>query len=243
MGFGGESRGGIGHSIYDTFNYYTQFVDSTFQYGIALAQVGGRTMLRLANADILPIELDLFVERMKSNIDGIIEFAETLRTETEKENKLIEEEIYKIATDPQANVKLPAKKKPVPLFDFSPLQNVILKMKTCLEKYQKAKGDFIKSEQPLSDKQKNELDQIYYKAERTLVRKEGLPGREWYKHYLYAPGSYTGYGAKTLPTIREALEFGKWEDVGKEIPLVANVLEKYADQIGKAAELYEKAAK
>ena len=74
-----------------------------------------------------------------------------------------------------------------------------------------------------------------------LIREEGLPGRTWYKHYIYAPGSYTGYGAKTLPTIREALEFRNWDEVNIQIPLVVNVLERYSNQINKAENVYGKA--
>ena len=58
----------------------------------------------------------------------------------------------------------------------------------------------------LTDKQARKLNETLMQIERALTLPAGLPGRPWYIHELYAPGFYTGYGVKTLPAVREAIE-------------------------------------
>ena len=70
---------------------------------------------------------------------------------------------------------------------------------------------------------------------RALTREEGLPRRPWFRHHIYAPGFYTGYGVKTLPGVREAVEERYWEEAAEQIDLLADVLESVADQIDAAA--------
>jgi N-acetylated-alpha-linked acidic dipeptidase len=62
-----------------------------------------------------------------------------------------------------------------------------------------------------------------------------LPRRPWFKHQIYAPGFYTGYGVKTLPGIREAIEQHRWEEASEQIGVVAGTLEKTAAQVDRAA--------
>ena len=66
---------------------------------------------------------------------------------------------------------------------------------------------------------------------------QGLPGRDWYKHQLYAPGLYTGYGAKTLPGVREASEAGRFEEAGAQAKMVAKALKNFAAQVEEADKL------
>jgi N-acetylated-alpha-linked acidic dipeptidase len=68
---------------------------------------------------------------------------------------------------------------------------------------------------------------------------EGLKNRQWYKHLLYAPGFYTGYGVKTMPGVREAIEQGKWSDVNGEIDRVAGALRREATLLNDAAAMLE----
>ena len=88
--------------------------------------------------------------------------------------------------------------------------------------------------------QQKELGKILYQTERTLTRKKGLPRRPWFKHHIYAPGFYTGYGVKTLPGVREAIEQRNWQEAEEQIPIVANVLTNFAEQINAATELVKK---
>jgi N-acetylated-alpha-linked acidic dipeptidase len=69
-----------------------------------------------------------------------------------------------------------------------------------------------------------------------------LPGRPWYKNALYAPGIFTGYGVKTVPGVREAIEQKNWQQATEQIAIVAGVLQKEADAINTAASALESAA-
>jgi N-acetylated-alpha-linked acidic dipeptidase len=71
-------------------------------------------------------------------------------------------------------------------------------------------------------------------AERGITDAAGLPGRPWFKNVIYAPGLYTGYGVKTIPGVREAIEQKRWEEAGREIRHVADILSREAALIDDA---------
>ena len=78
------------------------------------------------------------------------------------------------------------------------------------------------------------MNEILFKAERSLINEKGLPRRSWYKHQIYAPGYYTGYGVKTLPGIREAIEQRNWKEAQENIEIVSKTIENYTQQVQKA---------
>ena len=78
------------------------------------------------------------------------------------------------------------------------------------------------------------VNQLLYQTERALILDKGLPGRDWYKHQIYAPGLYTGYGAKTLPGVREAIEGARWDEANREVRDVAEVLQRFNEHIAQA---------
>jgi len=240
IGFGGESSGGVGHSIYDTFEYFTRFVDPKFEYGIALAKTGGRIMLRMANIDVLPFNFDRFSELIKNYVNKIIDLDKKNRNKVKKENFLIKNNYYKLASDPTKKIIMPEKKSDIPQFDFTPLQTSFEKIEQSTKLYKQALETYQNSGKKLSEKHKAEINKILYKTERKLIREEGLPRRPWYRHFIDAPGFYSGYGAKTIPGVREALEDGKWDDVQNQINKAAEVIERFAKHVDKATEIYEK---
>ena len=71
--------------------------------------------------------------------------------------------------------------------------------------------------------------------ERALTLNEGLPNRPWFKHQIYAPGFYTGYGVKTLPAVRESIEQKDWKLAEESIAKVGKVLENTGEAIQSAA--------
>jgi N-acetylated-alpha-linked acidic dipeptidase len=75
------------------------------------------------------------------------------------------------------------------------------------------------------------LNQTIFRTERALTRASGLPGRPWYRHQLYAPGMYTGYGAKTLPGVREAVEAGRWQEADAQAQVLAETLKSFNAQV------------
>ena len=229
IGFGGEDGGGSYHSIYDSFDHYTKYGDPGFAYGIALAKVCGHATLRLANADTLPFEFSNFAETVSQYASEVTRLADTTRDETRQMNQLISSGMLKAVQDPTETFNVPTEKPAVPFINFAPLQNSLARLSESVRKYQSAsKGS------PASS---SALDEMLYKTERALTRSHGLPRRDWFRHQIYAPGFYTGYGVKTLPGIREAIEQRDWKEAEEQILVVAKVLNELATEVDKAAAL------
>jgi N-acetylated-alpha-linked acidic dipeptidase len=236
IGYGGEGYYGQYHSIYDTFDHYTRFMDPTFVYGVTLAKTGGRLVLRLADADVLPLEFSRFSTTVGRYVGEVEKLADDMRAETEEENRRIEDGTYKAVDDPQETWVVPAAKDPVPFLSFAPLRNAAAALDKSTAAYQKAweaKGAALSPE----DQQK--LDALLLTAERALTRTEGLPRRSWFVHQIYAPGFYTGYGVKTLPAVREAIEQRNWKEAEEQVGLVAKTIEGFAREIDKATGVVE----
>jgi N-acetylated-alpha-linked acidic dipeptidase len=203
LGFGGEDEYGQYHSIYDSFDHYVRFMDPDFTYGVTLAKVAGRATLRLANADTLPFDFTALAETVGRYVDEVEKLAESQRKDAEERNRRLDEGTYAAVDDVRETWVAPPRLEPGPYFNFAPLKNAHAALAAAAKAYDEAlanQGGAGGGEA---------LDRILLAAERTLTRPEGLPGRPWFKHHLYAPGQYTGYGVKTLPRVREPLEIGR----------------------------------
>jgi N-acetylated-alpha-linked acidic dipeptidase len=238
LGFGGEGQGGEYHSIYDSYDHFVKFTDPGFQYEVALAKTSGRVMMRMANADVLPFDVNSFYETVADYVTELKALLDNTRTETEQENKMIRDKLFDLAKDPTKNFQSPKVEDAVPYLDFSNLENTMVQLKNTAEEFQIQYSSAI---QLPVDKQ-NELNEILYKVERSLINEKGLPGRPWYKHQIYAPGCYTGYGVKTLPGIREAIEQRKWIEAQENIEIVSKTLETYTQQVQQAMNIISKKA-
>lgn len=227
LGFGGEGSGGEYHSIYDSYDMFTRFKDPGYQYGITLSKTAGRTMLRLANAEILPVDFTSFQKTVAEYTTELKTLLDNMRAETDAENKMISDKLFDLAKDPKKTYAAPKPKETVPFLNFSSLENALVQLKTSADEYQKL---YSKGTQLSAEKQK-ELNTILFKAERSLLQEKGLPRRSWYKHQVYAPGFYTGYGVKTLPGIREAIEQRYWNEAQENIEIVAKTFGEYTVQI------------
>lgn len=232
LGFGGEDGGGSYHSIYDSYDHFTRFGDPNFNYGFALSKVCGHTVLRLANADVLPFEFTNFADTVGVYVNEVIKLTDSMRDETKRMNDLINSEMWQAAQDPTENLVAPKVQSAVPNLDFTPLQKALAKLKESAAKYQSATKD-----KKLSPATQKSLDEILMKTERFLTNQNGLPKRDWFKHQIYAPGFYTGYGVKTLPAIRESIEQRDWIEAAKQIRLVSETIENFAEEIDKATRL------
>jgi len=233
IGFGGEDGGGSYHSIYDSFDHYTRFGDPNFAYGIALSKVCGHAVLRLAGAETLPFEFTNFADTVGQYSEEVTRLADSMREDTKTTNQLIASGMLQIAQDPTQTYVMPKPKDDVPVLDFAPLKKAVAKLRDSAKDYQKATGD-----KKLTPAQQRSLDQILYKSERVLTRNEGLPRRDWFKHQIYAPGFYTGYGVKTLPGIREAIEQRNWKEAAEQILIASKTIENFAAEIDRAAKMY-----
>jgi N-acetylated-alpha-linked acidic dipeptidase len=125
-----------------------------------------------------------------------------------------------------------------PHFDFAPLQNASDSLTAAAGAYSRAfDSAMAPGAAPLPADRIVALNRAIAAFERSLTSETGLPNRSWYRHFVYAPGAYTGYGVKTLPAVREALEERRWDDVNKAADSTGAVIEKAAEQVRTAAKL------
>jgi N-acetylated-alpha-linked acidic dipeptidase len=223
LGFGGEGPGGEYHSIYDSYDLYKRFKDPNFLYGVALAQTAGHAVLRMADADILPFDFRSLYKSINGYLAELVTLTDNMRDNTAIENKLLNQSNYLLAADPAKTFISPKPKPEVPYIDFSPLQNAL----TALSKSTDSLAVIVKKAESMAGDHDG-LNKALYHAEQQLLLQGGLPRRNWYKHAVYAPGFYTGYGVKTMPGIREAIEQRNWPEAQQQIRLSAEALEKLA---------------
>jgi len=231
VGYGGESGGGSYHSVYDSFDHFTRFGDPGFVYGAMQAKTTARMTTRLADADVLPFDFATMVETIGRYAGEVKKLADDMREETERTNKLIRDGRLVAAADPTKTYVAPAPKDPVPHLEFAPLDNAMEKLEASAKRWSKAKASFT----GLDPAKQAELDRKMMAVGRSLIRDEGLPGRPWFRHQIYAPGFYTGYGVKTLPGVREAIEQRDWKAANGQIAILAGVLDRFAKAIDDAA--------
>ncbi|MGB7461513.1 MAG: transferrin receptor-like dimerization domain-containing protein [Candidatus Acidiferrum sp.] len=236
IGFGGEDGGGIYHSIYDDFYWYTHFSDKDFVYGRALAQAGSTSVVRMADADLLPFQFSDFADDVKMYVREVEKFADKQREEIQETNQKLAEGMYEATADPRYSWVTPKKEEVPPHLNFAPLDNAVESLERSSAEYQKAL-DRVSANggAALASASVKDVNEMLIQCEHKLTTPEGLPGRFWYKHELYAPGVYTGYAAKAIPAVREGLEQKKWKEAEESAARVAKVLENEAQHISAAA--------
>ncbi|MGH7603753.1 MAG: transferrin receptor-like dimerization domain-containing protein [Gemmatimonadaceae bacterium] len=232
LGYGGEDNGGIYHSVYDDFYWYTHFSDTSFVYGRALAQAAGIAVLRLANADLLPFAFTNLAETVQGYVKDLQSLRDKRAEEISDRNKDIDEGLYKFTSDPRNPVTAPQRQQPAPQLNFAPLLNALDSLNHAASRYDRAYNTALTQGRAAAAKSVNER---LIQAERALTSTEGLKNRPWYVHMLYAPGFYTGYGVKTIPGVREAIEQGQWQDADREIVRAAAALDREATFISGVA--------
>lgn len=230
LGYGGEDGGGIYHSIYDDFYWYTHFSDTDFRYGRALAQTIGLAVMRMADADLLPYDFADFTDTVGIYIDELEKLWKSKSDEIKERNKELEEGVYVAIADPKKTLVPPKAEEEPPFLNFAPLHNGLEKLRRGSEHYDKAVHEATLGTKPL-DAVNRKLTQ----AERALTLPDGLPGRPWFQHQIYAPGLYTGYGVKTIPGVREAIEQKNWKQADEQIVRAGQVLENEAGLIDEVA--------
>ena len=235
IGFGGEDASdGSYHSIYDSFDHYIQFDDPDLHYALALSQLGGRITMRLANAELLPVRLPGFLRALDGYVADLMKMTERMRAETEDRNRSLADRSFELAADPRVPFVAPIPRTPVPHLNFAPLENALERLHRSAEALERQR-ESVPLPLPLAIRQA--LDQMFMQCDRALLRPEGLPRRPWYRHQIYAPGFYTGYGVKTIPGVREAIEERRWDEARTEIQTVAETLETMASEIDRATAL------
>jgi N-acetylated-alpha-linked acidic dipeptidase len=239
LGFDGEgSSNGIYHSIYDDFYWYTHYSDTNFAYGRALAQVIGTTVLRLADADVIPFEFIGLADTVGKYTEDLQGLLRHKQEEIEERNRQFEEGVFELTSDPRHPTARPAAEAVPPQLNFAPLQNAVKALAAGAKAYQqavaKAQPTF---GNPTLASAARELNQLLLHAERRLTDPDGLPRRPWFKHLLYAPGVYSGYDAKTMPGVREGIELRRYAEAEKEIARLAKVLDALTAQLDSASKI------
>ncbi len=237
LGFGGEDGGGIYHSIYDDFYWFTHFSDSDFRYGRALAQTAGTAVMRMAGADLLPYEFTNLADTARKYVGEIQKLLKDKQEEIRERNRQIEEGVFAATADPREKSAPPAAEPVPPFLGFAPLENGVEALARSAERYEKALAKAALGRASLQAANHKLIE-----SERRLTDPGGLPGRPWFKHQIYAPGMYTGYGVKTIPAVREAIEQKRWTEAEAEIARVGRVLAAEAALIDGAAAELEKGA-
>ena len=238
IGYGGEGDYGQYHSIYDSFDHYTRFMDPDFSYGLALARTGGRLALRLAQADSLPFDFGPLATAIEGYLDEVRVLADRMREETDQRNKDLEAGTFTAYFTPYETRVAPPRQEPVPRLNLAPLENAVDRVKKAVTAFEQARTS--RADRPLTAERARELDSVLRGCERALSSQEGLPGRPWYRHQIYAPGRYTGYGVKTLPGVREAIELRNWREAEEQAVVVGHTLEGFAAEVDRATEILRK---
>ncbi len=232
IGFGGEGGGGVYHSVYDTYDHYKRFNDPKLDYGVALAKTAGRATLRLVNADVLPFDFKGFHRTLSTYMTEVTALLDNMRESTEVENQMVKESRYVLAADPTKKYVAPAANEPVPFLNFASLQNALTALEKSATKYAE-----LYAANPKPNTNLAQLNKLLYQAEQKLLSANGLPRRSWFKHTIYAPGYYTGYGVKTLPGVREAIEQRSWKEAQEQIEIAAQALNAYTAQVDAASKI------
>jgi N-acetylated-alpha-linked acidic dipeptidase len=229
VGFGGEDSTGQYHSIYDDFYLYTHFSDTKFVYEKALAQTVGTMVIRLADADVIPYQFTDLADTLHTYVGEVKKLAETERAQIKETNAELADGTYKAIADPKKTLVPPASEPVPPYFNFAPLDQAS-------DDLTAAAADFEKAFTAHAAEGKPAVNPKLIKAEQALLDPAGLPKRPWYENMMYAPGLYTGYGVKTLPAVREAIEQKQWSDVETEIARTAAAIEREAALLKEATE-------
>ena len=229
LGFGGEDdQGGVYHSAYDNYEHYARFGDPTFEYGVALAKVSGRLVLREADAEVLPLQFGGFADTVAGYVEELKKLDTDMAAKTATQTKLLGDRAFILAADPAETTLPPTEDGPVPKIDFAPLDAAVTRLKASAKAYDDvaAKG--------VALAKAAKVNAILRDIDQTLLDPEGLPSRPWFKNLAYAPGVLTGYGAKTLPGVREAIEGRRWAEAQTYVAKTAKVLDAYSARVDAA---------
>jgi N-acetylated-alpha-linked acidic dipeptidase len=251
VGYGGSDGGGIYHSIYDDMSWFTRFSDTSFVYGRALAQTVGTMVMRLANAEVLPYEFGNLAETIRGYATEVKGVRDDVAQRIAEKNRQIDDRVFEVTRDPKQPETLPTREPLAPALNFAALDNAVDSLTRAAATYEKALSKALGSAtssdgnggaQRAATTFKAVNDQLI-QAERMLTSMDGLPKRPWYRHLIYAPGLYTGYGVKTLPGAREAIELKAWSDAEREIARIAAALNRTAAHIQTAAQQLDSVAR
>jgi N-acetylated-alpha-linked acidic dipeptidase len=234
---GEEDQDGVYHSNYDSFDHYVRFGDPGFAYGVADAKTIGRIVLRMADAPVLPFQFTSVADTLSDYVAQLRKLTDDKRVQDARVDRLIDARAFALAADPTRVVGPPQRAQPVPQVDLAPLDAAVARLKGAASDYDAAYLRAVGGEVKLSEAQRRQLNSTLRALEQKLTNERGLPGREWFKHFIYAPGALTGYAVKTVPAVREAIEGARWQEADEYAAFTAKVLDGYTDSLRQATAL------
>jgi len=243
LGFTGEDDdGGIYHSRYDSFDHYVRFGDPGFVYGVTLAKVAGHIVLRSADANVLPMRFGDFSNTLDRYVDELHKLVDNTRKETTLQHQLLDAHAFTLDADPTRPLLPPTRDSDVPTIDLSPLDHAAKQLDQSARAFQAAYATRAASGFDLPASKQRELNGLMGQMEQALTDADGLPGRPWFKHFIYAPGMLTGYGVKTAPGVREAIEGRRWDEANRYAVITAKVLDGYREKLDQLTALLSKSS-
>ena len=198
MGLNGRGGDGSYHSTYDNPTWFKKYIDPHFKYSVLASQLTGVALLRLADAEILPFDYEAYGRQVLEYVNDIEEQATKASADGAKR---IDFAGLKAAADGFARAGAAARAQAEALLAGGAAPDA-----TALARVNRA----------------------LIMAERDLIEPTGLPDRPWYRHVIYAPGLYTGYGVKTIPGVREAVDAGNYARAAEQATLARRALERAA---------------
>lgn len=235
LGYGGEDEGGMYHSIYDSYSWYMKFLDSAFTYSMTLSQTMGTAVFRLSQSELLPFRFSNLASTVRSYSKELQNLVRSMQEDAVERNRELAEGLHAATADPRNPGNPPGTLEVPPHLNFAPLENALDRLTERAKQYDELMNTYVqKGIHAHSVGDVKALNQLLVKSERVLTDGAGLPARPWFKHLVYAPGFYTGYGVKTMPGVREAIEQREWALAEGEIVRVATALDELSFLIGKA---------
>ncbi len=237
LGFGGEGvDGGVYHSAYDTYEHFSRFGDPGFKYSAALAQVTGRAVLRLSEADSAPMRFSDTAATIGDYVEELRKLGAGQRDKADLVNGLLDSGAFTAASDPMKTTSPPSREAMPPTVDLGPLDQSVVRLKAAAAAYD---ARYAAAGPSAPAKQRAALDASMIRMEQHFLGAEGLPDRPWFRHLVYAPGTLTGYGAKTIPGVREAMEAGRYEIAARYVVKTAEALNRYSAALEAATGLLD----
>src|SRR5580765_6618960 len=187
LGFGDEDQDGIYHSIYDDFYFFTQYLDTDFAYGRALAQTVGTAVIRLADADVVPMEFTDLADTVQKYGRELKELLGKKQEDIRERNRQIADGVFAAMRDPKAPVPIPKTEAVPPAINFAPYDNAASAMADAARRYDKALGA-ARSKITGNQKALVALNAKLRQAEIQLIDNDGLFRRPWYRHLIYEIG-------------------------------------------------------
>jgi N-acetylated-alpha-linked acidic dipeptidase len=242
LGFGGEEDGDQYHSIYDDFYWFTHYSDTDFSYGRTLAQTAGSAVMRVADADLIPLDYGPQATAIAKYETELEKLLKDKQEEIAERNLEIQEGVFAATADPHKTSVPPPVETVPPYMNFTPMKNAIDKLNKSADRYSKALAKYQAEGSPaVSAQALATVNADLLSISRLYLSEKGLPERPWFKNQIYAPGAYTGYGAKPVAAVREYMDEKKWKEAEAQVPSVAQVIENAAAGIDKAASDLESA--